>query len=134
MKTLHKPQPALFRAATATLLGFLAIGTAFVAAQPVLAQESGAGDPLLVNPLAGDGTSDPFSSRGSGQMNGLFDLIHRANFGSGRSLSDFRQDQQESIDSAASDFRSRQQMLLQQQSPSEATVPAATPVNPAAPY
>ncbi len=44
-----------------------------------------------------------------------FELIHRANLGGGRSMSDFRQQQQQNFNDAAAEFRARQQELLRQQ-------------------
>ncbi|PSO50007.1 MAG: hypothetical protein BRC33_04665 [Cyanobacteria bacterium SW_9_44_58] len=60
---------------------------------------------------------DTFSS-GLGDNISPFDLYHRLNNSQGKSLEDFRQQQQRSLDSAASKFRQQQQQLLQQQSSS----------------
>lgn len=47
-----------------------------------------------------------------------FDLIHQSNFRRSRSLEEYRLDQQQNLDSAASEFRQQQQQRLQQESPS----------------
>ncbi|MFB6276347.1 MAG: hypothetical protein ABEI32_09415 [Halothece sp.] len=66
---------------------------------------------------------DPYqSSERSSFSSGLggnispFDLYHRLNHSQGQSLEEFRQQQQRSLDSAASKFRQRQEQLLQEQS------------------
>jgi len=58
---------------------------------------------------------DTFSSELGDGLNPL-DLIHRANFSRTRSLEEYRIDQQQNLDSAASEFRQQQQQLLQEQS------------------
>jgi hypothetical protein len=58
----------------------------------------------------------------------MFDLMHKMQQGSIRSQSEFGQDQQNSLGTAASDFRSRQMQLLRQQGQSgtaNSTVPEA---------
>lgn len=57
-------------------------------------------------------------SSGLGDNISPFDLYHRLNNSQGKSLEEFRQQQQRSLDSAASKFRQQQEQLLQQQSPS----------------
>jgi hypothetical protein len=51
-----------------------------------------------------------------------FEHIHRANLGGGRSMSDFRQQQQQNFNDAAAAFRAQQQELLRQER-------QATPIN-----
>jgi hypothetical protein len=75
-----------------------------------------------------DETGDPFSSSGSGGMNTMLDLIHRANFGEIRSSDQFRQDQRNTINSEAENFRNRQQQMLQQQPTQPA--PTTSPTTP----
>jgi len=55
-----------------------------------------------------------------------FDLIHQSNFSRSRSLEEYRLDQQQNLDSAASQFRQQQQQLLQQQ-PQNTTEDTKTP-------
>lgn len=43
------------------------------------------------------------------------ELIHRANLGNGRSMNDYRQEQQQNFNDAAAAFRAQQQELLRQQ-------------------
>lgn len=70
----------------------------------------------------------PQSSDRSSDMGSMFDLFHRAVLGVPRSSSEFRQEQQNSIGSEASDFRQRQQELLrQQQQGSTMANPPASP-------
>lgn len=70
-------------------------------------------------------STDLFSNRNNDGMNSMMDLIHNANFGTIRSQEQFRQDQQQSINSAAQEFRDRQQQLLRQpQDASTVTTPA----------
>ncbi|MBE9178854.1 hypothetical protein IQ268_09810 [Oculatella sp. LEGE 06141] len=88
-------------------------------AVPLLGTAAGAQttlDPL--EGLQGDRSSDPFSTRGSNQMNSMFDLIHQANFGGLRTGPEFTQEQQRQIGDAAADFRQRQRNeYLQQNRP-----------------
>ncbi|MEB3339065.1 MAG: hypothetical protein VKJ46_16455 [Leptolyngbyaceae bacterium] len=51
----------------------------------------------------------------SNSQSGLLDLIHRANLGGSRSLSDFTAEQGENINTAAAEFRALQLKRLQQQ-------------------
>jgi len=79
---------------------------------------------------ANEESSDFFSNRDNGGINSMLDLIHNANFGSIRTQEQFRQDQQQSINSAAQEFRDRQQQLLRQsQSTNPPTTPAPVPQN-----
>lgn len=55
-----------------------------------------------------------------------FDLIHQSNFRRSRSLEEYRLDQQQNLDSAASQFRQQQQHMLQQQ-PQNTTEDTKTP-------
>jgi hypothetical protein len=58
-----------------------------------------------------DQNTDPFARPNAGDLN-LFDMIHRANLGT---LEWNPHQQREQIDSAASDFRARQQKAFEQQ-------------------
>ncbi|MCT7972669.1 hypothetical protein [Laspinema olomoucense] len=62
---------------------------------------------------------NPFeSTAGDGQQLDVFDLIHRAQFGTSRSMQEFNLQQREILNDAAADFRSRQlQMLEKNQQP-----------------
>jgi hypothetical protein len=84
-------------------------------------------NPLQSNPQMGDGNTDPFSSRGDNQFDGVLDLMHRAMMGNIRSSEEFQQSQQNDINSAASDFRTRQLELLRQQNQPQATSPVVSP-------
>lgn len=69
-----------------------------------------------VNPLQDLQTvddPDPFSNSGGGL--GMFDLLHRSRLGNNRDMTEFTVEQRQNINDAASQFRSRQQQLIQQQ-------------------
>lgn len=100
---------------TKLALGFLA-GSAiapFILPQPTLAQLTDS-QPLQdwQNP---ESNRDPFSGKGDGAdaSFSMFDMIHRANLGATRSMSEFTEDQQESLDAAFSDYRKQQLQRLQ---------------------
>jgi hypothetical protein len=67
--------------------------------------------------------SDPLASPNSGDLN-MFDIIHRANLGNVNWNAD---EQQQQIDSAASDFRARQQKAFQEQERSNTDSPSVLP-------
>lgn len=82
--------------------------TSLLMSKPSLAQ-SQVNDPQKVDPL---NSSDPLSTSNSEQNPfSLFQLIHNANFGSVNS--DFAREQNQQLDTAALDFKKRQQQLLQ---------------------
>jgi hypothetical protein len=81
-------------------------------------------DPLRDLRSSGDATNSPYENG-----EGMFDILHRAQQNPGRSLSEFYQDQQESMGSAVDEFRKQQELLLNQ-----STQPGVTqPSNPAVP-
>ncbi|WP_260446937.1 hypothetical protein [Nostoc sp. 2RC] len=84
-------------------------------AEPSLAQLSPA-DAFPSNSTT-DQNTDPFSRSNSDNFN-MFDLIHRANFGT---LNWNSQEQNEQLDSTAAAFRARQQQLLQCRQQGQAT-------------
>jgi hypothetical protein len=85
-------------------------------------------DPLQDVRRGNDNSSDPFSSSGGGGMSGFLQLMHQAQQGQIRDGSQFDNDQQNSINSTAADFRNKQRQLLQQQNSPGATItPAAVP-------
>jgi hypothetical protein len=108
--------------ATVAGIGFVSLFTV----QPSLAQLN------QVDSFPGGGNSDqntdPFS-RNSGDFN-MFDLIHRANFGT---INWSSEQQNQELDSAAAEFKKRQQQRIQgqQQQPTPnlptITLPSATP-------
>lgn len=105
---------------------FVATGMGIVLfAQATIAQTS-----ETVNPLEdfqnSDNLSDPFSNRGSGQS-GVYDLIHRAILGNGRSAEDFNSEQRESLNDAASEFRKLQLERFKNEQPAVPTNPTPTP-------
>ncbi|NJL22077.1 MAG: hypothetical protein HC895_16695 [Leptolyngbyaceae cyanobacterium SM1_3_5] len=114
------------------IVGMMAGAMACAIAAPALAQAPvqpptrGGTDALLLNPQSGDSafTSDPFSQRGNGQMGSVMDLVQRAISGGYTPPDEFNRQQSETINSEASDFRSRQLELLQQQAQ---PVPVTTP-------
>lgn len=67
-----------------------------------------------VNPLEDLQTidnPDPFT--GSGGFN-MFDIIHNSKLGNNRNMKEYMLEQRDSMNNAATDFRSKQQQLLQQ--------------------
>jgi hypothetical protein len=97
-------------------------------AQPSSAQVSSPADAFPSNNTT-DQNTDPFSRTNSDNFN-MFDLIHRANFGT---LNWDSNQQNEKLDSAAAAFKARQQKLIrgEQQQPTpdlpSFTLPSATP-------
>ncbi len=100
------------------LLSALSVATI----QPVSAQSA----TDLNQGSANEESSDLFSERDNAGVNSILDLIHNAQFGSIRTQEQFRQDQEQNIDSAAQEFRNRQQQLLRQ-SQDASTPPAPAP-------
>ncbi len=83
-----------------------------------------------VNPLEGlnsEQSSDPFSRTNEGNSFGVFDLIHRANLGSGPNVDNYSSQQNESLNTAAAEFRKKQRERLQVQQQSTPTNPVTTP-------
>jgi hypothetical protein len=100
-------------------VGMVALGTALPAmAQlgPAISTGTGTAD-ALKDPLRPE--NDLFSNRGD-RTNGIFDLMHRAVLGPGKSLDEFNAEQAESLDAATAAFRTQQQQQLKGQ-------PAAAP-------
>lgn len=89
------------------------------------------GNSAAIAQSAYDPDSDPYPSgerdtfTGAGD-DGLdpFELLHRMRLSPGRSMEEFSSDQQESLDAASDDFRSRQRELLRQP-PAASPPPAA---------
>ncbi len=88
--------------------GLLAAGALVSLVPPAIADGI---DPLDVNRRR---TEDPLSNQND-TSDPFFDIMHRAQLGNIRSLPEYSQDQQESIGSEASDFRTRQRALILQQ-------------------
>ncbi|MGL5196965.1 MAG: hypothetical protein ACRC8Y_25525, partial [Chroococcales cyanobacterium] len=87
-------------------LGAIAL-TALMLPESAVAQETNRASDLLEPQLQLQ--KNPFeSTAGDGQQMNVFDLIHRAQFGTTRSMQEFHFQQQQSINDAAADFRSRQ--------------------------
>lgn len=111
------------------LLTVAGIGvTSLLMSKPSLAQ-SQVNDPQKVDPL---NSTDPLSINNTEQNPfSLFQLIHNANFGSANQ--DFAREQNQQLDTAALDFKKRQQMLLQgQQQPINPSVGVAPVIRPSA--
>lgn len=110
------------------LSSIAAAGIGLTLCQTALAQTGAA--TLQDNPQSGDNYStDPFSGQGGGQANGVNQLIQRALSAPSISDEEFLQQQQESLNSEASDFRVRQQELLRQQNQPPQAQPQPTPLN-----
>ena len=71
--------------------------------------------------------SDPFSSNNEADSFGVFDLIHRANMGNTRSLSDYSSEQNENLDAAAAEFRTMQKKRIPNPSQVSPTNSVSTP-------
>jgi hypothetical protein len=123
---MKKPFLQIPRLLVATVAGISF--ASLLMAQPSSAQVSSPADAFPSNSTT-DQNTDPFSRTNSDNFN-MFDLIHRANFGTLNWNSD---QQNEQLDSAAAAFKARQQKLIrgeqQQASPSlpSFTLPSATP-------
>jgi hypothetical protein len=96
-------------------LGFLATTSIGLAVTALPASAQVRNSELFSSPQSGDSGSDPFSTRGSGQLEGAFDLLHQFQQSPSRTVYEFQADQQEEIDTAASDFLRQRQLLLQQE-------------------
>ncbi|MEH2322094.1 MAG: hypothetical protein V7K32_00535 [Nostoc sp.] len=110
--------------ATVAVISFASL----LMAQPSSAQQVSPADAFPSNSTT-DQNTDPFSRSNSDNFN-MFDLIHRANFGT---LNWDSNQQNEQLDSAAAAFKARQQKLIrgEQQQPTRSlpsfTLPSATP-------
>lgn len=109
--------------------GLLIAGACWIAGTSVAFAQSI--DPLDTN---NERTSDPFSERGANSNDAFFDMLHRVQLGNIRTVSEFGQDQQETIGSEAEDFRARQRALLEQQQPASdqltPVAPSQAPIEP----
>jgi hypothetical protein len=107
---------------SALTIGLLVAGTCLTG-QIGVASAQGV-DPLDTNSAR---DSDPFSTRDN-SYSPFFNMMHRIQLGNVRSVSEFNQDQQESIGAEATDFRTQQRRLIEQnqQTPVEME-PSAAP-------
>lgn len=100
------------------LTGFAVSSVAGLGMTLITPQSSRADDiPRQVNPLQdlnSQQSSDPFTRMDSGDGLGLFDLIRRAS-SSTPSWDQYSSEQNQSLDSAASEFRARQREIIQGQ-------------------
>lgn len=90
-------------------------------AQPAAAQLQQ--DPLTANPHSGDG-GELFGNTGNAGISSMFDLIHQAQLGLGRSLSDFSRSQETVINTEAASFLEQRRLLLEQNQSTQ-TAPGA---------
>ncbi|WP_448602002.1 hypothetical protein [Thermoleptolyngbya sp.] len=110
------------------LIRQVALGTASAAVVVALGAVSTSAQSTardLVTPSQNE-SRDLFSDRNDNPMSGIHDLIHQLNYGSIRSPEEFRRQQQESINSAAEQFRARQRAILEQQQ-AQPAAPTPTP-------
>jgi len=116
-----------FKRVCFTLVSLSAIGG--LCALPASAQTSSN------QALPGLGSSDQ-NSDSFGGTNGLdmYDLFHRLQMGSMPSMSEFNQEQQRTINSAASNFRARQLERLRQQNPQQNPQGQPSQTAPVAPF
>jgi len=96
--------------------------------QASFAQASGLNNAQPLQEFQTQDNTDPFSgSSGSG----IFDLIHRSRLGGGRSMEEFTTEQRQNLNDAATEFRNKQRLLLENQAvptpgaiaPAEITAP-----------
>ena len=94
--------------------------------QPTLADSYEAN---TVNPLQDLQTvdnPDPFT--GSGGLN-MFDIIHNSRLGNNRDMNEYMNEQRDSLNDAATQFRNKQQQLLQQPENAADDTPTSTTGN-----
>ncbi|WP_138501481.1 hypothetical protein [Nostoc sp. PA-18-2419] len=116
MKKTFLQIPRLF-VATVAGISFASL----LLAQPSSAQIASPTDPFPSTSTT-DQNTDPFSRSNSDNFN-MFDLIHRANFGT----LNWNPDQQnQQLDSAAAAFKARQQKLIQGQQQTTPGLPTVT--------
>lgn len=114
----HRLAPQTF-SALALGAGFVVLGSGILGIHPAVAQTPT--DILQDTSVYGDGDrNDPFEATTPGSA---FDLFHRMNLSNSRSSAEFAEDQRENLSTEASDFRTRQLELLQQET---MTSPAST--------
>ena len=97
--------------------------------QASFAQASGLNNAQPLQDFQTQDNTDPFSGRSSGS--GIFDLIHRSRLGGGRSMEEFTTEQRQNLNDAATEFRNKQRLLLENQAvptpgaiaPAEITAP-----------
>jgi hypothetical protein len=113
----------LFHISARSGFGLLITAACWVAGTSTLSAQI---DPLDAN---NERTTDPFSERGGNSSDAFFDMMHRVQLGNIRSMSEFGQDQRESLGTAAEDFRARQRAVLEQQTQTGADglTPSAVP-------
>jgi hypothetical protein len=128
MKTVAQFSFISLRILIGTVASSLAIASLVLSLfQPAIAQEASA-DLLEDDSLSGDNGSDPFAGN-SGGSTGMFELFHRANLSGDRSIYEYSREQEQNINTAAEDFRTRQlDLLRQQQNPTDATDAVNEPV------
>lgn len=121
---LMQPKFALIKLISGISAGTLA-AIALLLPQTTLAQESDRAEDLVQPPVQYQ--TDTFdSTSGDQQPLSVFDIIHRANFGTTRSMQEFRLEKQQNINDAAADFRNRQLEMMQNQQqvePAESVTP-----------
>jgi len=117
-----RPALSFVQKSTLTVFGIL-VATGFLTslAQTALAQTPNSSQPTDI--FQDQDRNDPFSSRSSNQAGSMLDIVNRAILGPGRSAQEFNQDQKESLDDAANQFRTLQQQRLRNQ---QTEAPATT--------
>jgi hypothetical protein len=119
-KTLSNSQHGLRSFAASLFVGLCGLGAGIVLlSAPALAQSASS------DPFRGVGSSDQDPNAFGDSGLDMFELLHRAQQGGLRDPYEFSNQQQESINSEAADFRTRQREALQQQSGSDPLTPPA---------
>ena len=88
----------------------LTLGAVLGVSKPSVAQQS---DPQLFNDSYQSNEQDSSGMNSLGNLNPM-DLYHQINLNQGRNSDEFRQDSQEDIKDAASEFKRQQQEQMQQ--------------------
>ncbi|TVQ22716.1 MAG: hypothetical protein EA367_03455 [Leptolyngbya sp. DLM2.Bin15] len=103
-----------------TALGLLA-SSSLLAGGTAIAQTSSNLDPLEGLRTQDSGSGNILDNNSGGS---LFDIYHRMNLNNGQSSQQFYNQQQDNIDSAASDFRTEQLRRMQQQEEQDTQTPS----------
>ncbi len=118
--------PSLIKLAFCTVAGISLVS--LLLPQPGWTQVEPTTDVNPLQDLNPDNNRDPFSRANDGEaMNGIFDLMHRAQMGNIRSLSEYSTEQDQSLNDAAAKFRQRQLEMMKNQNQASPVNPAKTP-------
>ena len=112
---------------TQLCLGLLVASGLAIGSSQVAAAQTANTNPL--QDFQNSDASDPFSSRGSGQVSGMMNWLQRAMQNNDQNWADFNAAQDENLEQAAAAFREAQRKRMNSTPQPDATQP--TPVTPA---